>query len=231
MRILTLIAALVLGTAANAASLKDTFSDREIINTPVSATWSAIWGAALIGYSMSNTEIGFDATIRERDDLDNVANLKGFGGEGFDGTVQLGGDLQIRGLVVGGWVEYSFGGTETELSILGSSLKVEQNDTYGAFARVGLPLGETLFYGAAGYVWTEADVSLTGGYSETFDFSGPAAEFGIERRFGSNFRAKLAARYQWLDEETVAKFEDVARITAEPGIWTVKAGVVISTGM
>jgi hypothetical protein len=220
MRIIFIIAGLLLGTigTASAASLKDT---REITITPVSASWSAIWGAALLGYSMSNTEVGFEATI---------AKLDGFGGEGIDGTVQIGGDIEIRGLLVGGWAEYSFGGTESELRVLGGKLTVEQNDAYGVFARVGLPLGDTLLYGAAGYVWTEADVSLTGGYNETFDFSGPAAEVGIERRFGPNFRAKLAARYEWFDEETVARYEDVARITAEPGVLTVKAGVVISTG-
>lgn len=210
MRILTIIAALVLGTAANAASLKDTFSDREVINTPVSASWAGIWGAALLGYSMSNTSLEFT----------DVAKLDGLGGEGFDGTVQIGGDVQLRDLVVGGWAEYSFGGTETDLRILGGSLKVEQNDSYGAFARVGLPLGETLFYGAAGYVWTEVDVSHV-------DFSGPAAEAGIERRFGPNVRAKLAARYQWFDEEVIARFDD-ARLTAEPGVWTVKVGIVIN---
>lgn len=194
-------------------------------------SWTGIWAAALVGYNMSNTELSLD---KDRDhtagrNWQQVGQVNGFGGEGFDATVQIGGDYQIGRIVVGGWGEYAFGGVSSEIAETGAGkLSVEQKDSYALFGRVGVASGDNLFYGAGGYVWTEADVSLTGVKTKTFDFSGPAAEIGIERMFSPGIRGKLSARYTWLDEETVAE-DRCDRLRAEPGMFSVKAGVVIST--
>ena len=222
-------------------STKDSPYQRGVITSTAqpSSTWSAIWISALAGYSMSNTDLRLDVLTKNEDETASfreAARVDGFGGEGWDGTVQLGGDAQIGRLVVGGWGEYSFGGTESTVSIARAvRLDVEQQDSYGLFGRVGLAHGDTLFYGAGGWVWTEFDATLRAGSErarETFEFDGPAAEIGMEHRFGPNVRGKLSARYTWLEEETVlgGGDEDFARLTAEPGVWSVKAGVVISTG-
>lgn len=152
--------------------------------------------------------------------------------------MQLGGDYQIGRVVLGGWAEYQFGGVESSARVLDfARLDVEQNDSYGVFARAGLTSGDTLFYGAFGWVFTEADATLRLGGStvrKTFEFDGPAAEGGIEHKFTPTIRGKLSARYTWLDEEKLAAWgEDEClrgELHGEPGVWSVKAGVVISTG-
>lgn len=237
-------------TYAKQTSVKDTYQAGTAVAVETSANWSGVWIAALAGYSMSNSAItthsydNIDGGLKDspgawwNDTYDATGKLDGFGGEGFDLTAQLGGDIQIGRIVVGGWGEYSFGGVESSASVAGlGRLDVEQNDSYGAFARAGLVSGDTLFYGAVGYVWTEADAKLRVGddtYRETFDFSGPAVEGGIEHRFSPGIRGKLSARYTWMDEETlVSEYNtttgDGFDLRAEPGVWSVKAGLVIST--
>lgn len=241
--LLTAIGALALIVATSYANAADSYNAQRAVtaNTTVAvetpANWSGVWIAALADYSMSSSKI----TARSYDDLnggqyDATGKLDGFGGEGFGATAQLGADIQIGRALIGGWAEYTFGGVESSVSVGGlGRLDVEQNDSYGAFVRAGLISSDTLFYGAIGYVETEADVKLSGGgetYRETFDFSGPAAEGGIEHRFSPGIRGKLAARYTWLDEETLASFDSEgfdAKLTGETGVWSVKAGLVIST--
>lgn len=196
------------------------------------ANWSGIWVAALAGYSMSNTDLSVDAFDHQNDGWQkDVAGASGIGGEGFDATVQLGADYQIGRVVFGGWAEYQFGGTESSAFADGlGRAEIEQNDAYGAFARVGLALDKTLVYVAGGYVWTEADVSFTDGdeiAKRTFDFSGPALEFGLEHMFSPNVRGKLAGRYTWLSDERLIE-DHCERLNGEPGVLSVKAGLVIS---
>lgn len=217
-------------------SLKDTPA---LIVVTAPTNWTGIWAAALAGYSMSNTKYELDAREAAKGDdpagpWQNLASLDGIGGEGFDGTIQLGADVQLGRALIGFFGEYAFGGTTTEASVLGgvARLEIDQSDSYGLFARAGVIDGETLFYGAAGYVWTDVDVSLTGLKTRTFDFSGPAIEGGIEHRFKPGIRGRLSARYTFLEDERVAQWNEYCadyRLTAEPGIWSVKAGVVIST--
>lgn len=199
-------------------------------------SWTSIWIAALAGYSMSNTQYDLDARQSDKGEgpgsWENVASLDGIGGEGFDGTFQLGADYQLGQALLGIFGEYSFGGTSTDASIGAAKLEIDQMDSYGLFARAGFISGETLFYGAGGYVWTEADVSVTGLKTRTFDFSGPALEGGVEHRFSPNIRGRLSARYTWLESEAFTNLGDCVdtRLTSEPGIWSVKAGIVLSTG-
>lgn len=207
---------------------------------PVESSWTALWGAALAGYSMSNTELNFDIfgeTEGGRETF-NVANVNGFGGEGFTGDLQIGGDVQLGRFVVGAFAEYSFGGIESSASVFDNAarLDVEQNDSWSILARLGITSGNSLFYVASGYTETSVEATLRAGdesESREFDFSGIPLELGVEHKFSQNVRGRLAARYTWLDEETVARFGDEefgGSLTAEPGVWQVKAGVVISTG-
>jgi hypothetical protein len=223
-------------------SMKDLDSrDRAFLSTTTQAsqTWTSIWVAALAGYSMSNTDLSLDVFGKGEGGTErhNLGKLNGLGGEGFDATLQAGGDVQVGRIVIGGWGEYTFGGTESSASVFDGAarLDVEQSDSYGAFGRVGVASGDTLLYAAGGYVWTKADTKLRIGdetFKESFDFSGPAAELGIEHRFSPNIRGKLAGRYVFYDKETVASFGDEefgGRLTAKPGDLSIKAGIVIST--
>jgi len=202
-------------------------------------SWTSIWGAVLAGYAMSNTNLGLDVFGQtEGGDAErfNLGRVDGFGGEGWDFTGQIGGDIEVRGVVAGAFVEYSFGGITSEVSIFNGlgRLDVEQQDSYCFLGRLGVARGETLFYGASGYCHTEVEAKLTfDGASETskLEFDGVPLEFGIEHRFTPNMRARLAGRYTWFGEETVAgSVDDGARLTAEPGLFAIKAGLVITTG-
>lgn len=200
-------------------------------------SWTAVWGAVLAGYSMSNTRISADVFEQTEGGTESF-NLGRFesGGEGWDFTGQIGGDIEVRGLVAGAFAEYSFGGIDSEASVFGGfgRLDVEQQDSYCFLGRLGVARGETLFYGASGYCHTEVEAKLTfDGASETskLEFDGVPLEFGIEHRFSPNMRARLAGRYTWFGEETVAgSVDDGARVTAEPGLFAIKAGLVITTG-
>jgi opacity protein-like surface antigen len=220
-----LFASLAPAVAADAyPSIKDRRADASAVQTPAAQSWSGVWVAALAGYSMSNTDLSVDAFGTK-----DVAEFSGIGGEGFDLTAQLGGDVQMGNLVVGGWGEYQFGGTQSGLDITGlGKVTLDQCDSYGAFGRVGVAMGDTLVYGAGGYVWTCADLKFNGTKLGSLDFSGPAAEIGVEHRFSPNLRGKLSGRYTFIDDERV--FEGGGfNVNAEPGVFAAKAGVVFST--
>lgn len=240
--ICAIFALIASGTVANATDFRTSVKDTLVYSSPAveDSTWTSIWGAALIGYSMSNTELNFD--IYDRDESFNIFHVDGFGGEGFTGDLQLGGDVQLGRFVVGAFGEYSFGGTESQVSVFegAGQLDVEQNDSYSILARAGITSGNnnTLFYIASGYTWTEADVTLRLGDEaarQTFEFGGIPLEIGIEHKFSPNVRGRLAGRYTWYGEETVFDTGNDneenfgARLTAEPGALSIKAGVVIST--
>jgi hypothetical protein len=225
-----------------AKSMKDLDNrDRAFLSTTdtASQSWTGIWAAALAGYSMSNTDLSLDIFGKSEEGTEhaNLGKLDGLGGEGFDVTLQAGLDRQVGRIVFGGWGEYSFGGTESNVSVFegAARLKVQQGDSYGACARAGLAFGDTLPYAAGCYTWSSFDTRLSIGdeaAKKSFDFSGPALEAGVEHRFSSNIRGKFSARYTWFDEETIARFGDEefgGRLTAEPGQLSIKAGIVIST--
>ena len=224
--------------SAQAASLKDPMGRSPVtISVPSSSTWSGLWAAALAGYSMNNTVL--DAEVFDREDSREIANVDGFGGEGWSGDVQLGGDVQIGRFVIGAFGEYSFGGTESQVRVFEGfgRLDVEQKDSYSILARAGVATSDnnTLLYVASGYTWTEAEATLRFGndsVKRNYDFGGVPLELGVEHKFGPNVRGRLAGRYTWFGEETIERFGDEergARLTAEPGVFAVKAGVVIST--
>lgn len=237
--IMLVLAGLMPATAADVFnSTKDT--PAHVLPSEVQS-WTALWVAALAGYSMSNTDLGLDVLTdggeEEAAEWRNLGRVKGFGGEGWDASVQLGGDIDIRGIVVGAFVEYTFGGTESEISIFEGlgKLNVEQQDSFCVMGRLGVARGETLFYGASGWCQTEFEATLRIGdesAKQTFEFDGVPLEVGVEHRFAPNVRGRLAGRYTWYGEENIlgGSEEDGARLTAEPGLFSVKAGIVITTG-
>lgn len=213
------------GRAADIGSMKDMDSrDRPFLVAPakaapgVATSWTSVWAAALASYNMSNS---------------------GLGGEGWSGDVQLGADVQLGRFVVGAFGEYSFGGTESEVRVFDglARLNVEQQDSYSILARAGVVTsdGNTLLYVASGYTWTTVEATLRAGedsVSRDYDFGGIPLELGVEHKFGPNVRGRLSGRYTWFGQETVFKDEDEgygSRLTAEPGVLSIKAGVVIST--
>lgn len=203
-------------------------------------SWTALWAAALAGYNMGNTKLGLDVLTFNDDETRewrNLGRVDGFGGEGWDGTLQIGGDIEVRGIVAGAFAEYSFGGTESEVSIFEGlgQLNVEQQDSYCLMGRLGVARGDTLFYGASGWCHTEFEATLHIGDEsgkQSFEFDGVPLEVGVEHRFTPNVRGRLAGRYTWYGEETIlgGGEEDGARLTAEPGLFAIKAGIVITTG-
>jgi hypothetical protein len=245
--ILVVVALVTWAASANAADMRRSTKDVDAADRPFlnvtsaePSSWTALWGAALAGYSMSNTELSFDifGEGEEGPESFNVAKVDGFGGEGFQGDLQLGGDVQIGRFVVGAFGEYSFGGIESSASIFDGAgrLKVEQDDKWSILARAGITSGDTLFYVASGYTETTFTAKVSAGddsSSRELDFSGIPLEFGVEHKFSPNVRGRLAGRYTWLDEETVFRFGDEefgGKLNAEPGIFEIKAGVVITTG-
>lgn len=234
--------AAALCATAKAADLRPSTKDTPAHLLPAldlpAQSWTGLWAAALAGYDMSDTEVNLDFLNKGK--AQNLFGLDGFGGEGLDVTFQLGGDIQLERVVAGGWVEYSGGSTESSAHLTSAiKLNVDQQESYGVCGRLGTPLGasaDTLLYGAGCWVWTTYDADLQIGntkLSDSFDRSGPAAELGVEHRFTPAVHGKLSARYTWLDEETTHEFAGVnlgnAQIRDETGVFSVKAGLVIST--
>lgn len=221
--------------SANAADVYSRTSAKDTLvqSAPVSAEkiWTSLWAAALAGYTMSNTDLGLDSLYDDK--FTRQATVQGFGGEGFDGTLQLGGDVQVGALTLGGWAEYSFGGSQAGVGLADiGKLEVDQSDSSCAFGRLGLPRGNTLWYTAGGYCWTTFEARLIEQASiekRKLDLDGPAAELGVEHRFSDNLRAKLSGRYEFYNEETVLQDEH-GRIKAQPGELRLRAGIVLSTG-
>lgn len=244
----TFVASAMFATFAPAASLKDIDNrDRPLLMAPAKAapeaasSWTGVWAAALASYNMANSEMNFDIFGEVEGDREtaNLAHLDGFGGEGWSGDLQVGADAQIGRFVFGGFAEWGFGGIESEASVFegAARLDVEQSDSWAALARLGITSSDnrTLFYGAIGYGCTNFEARLRVGEdsaSRDYEFCGVPFEAGVEHKFTNNVRGKLAARYTAYDEETVFSFGDDefgGRLTAEPGVFAVKAGVVIST--
>lgn len=229
-------------TYAKQTSVKDTYADVPAI-TKVATTWDGLYLAALAGYSMSNTELGFDlfGSDGEQSFQETIATVDGFGGEGFNFALQLGGDIQVtgrdtgNGIVIGGFGEVTFGGAESSARLGGLRLDAEHGDSYAAFGTLGYAHNNTLFYGAAGFVWTDVEVTVRAGdetLRRTFDQTGPAVEAGVRHRFAPGIQGKLSARYTWMDEVTYAQFGDEefgGSLKGETGEFEVKAGLVIST--
>lgn len=244
MRIIASIIALLLGLAPAAAadiSTKDSPYQRGVMISPVtsSSSWTGLWAAALAGYRMSNTVLDLDFVEQGEGGSDtfNLAHVDGFGGEGFHGDLQIGADAQFGRFLVGAFAEYSFGGITSEVSVFegAGKLDVEQDDSWSIMARAGIISGETLFYVASGYTETTVNARVRLGddsSSRDIDFSGIPLEIGVEHRFSQNVRGRLAGRYTWYGEETVFKDGDDdegVKLNAEPGVFEIKAGVVITT--
>lgn len=224
--------------SANAADVFQRVSAKDTLVQSAPAaekSWTSLWAAALAGYTMSNTDLGLDYLHgdKESSSFERAATVQGFGGEGFDGTLQIGGDVQVGALTLGGWAEHSFGGSQAGIGLANvGKLEVDQSDSSCAFGRLGLPRGNTLWYAAGGYCWTTFEATVTtlaGSARKDLDFDGPAAELGVEHRFSDNLRAKLSGRYEFYNEETVLQGEG-GRLTAQPGELRLRAGIVISTG-
>lgn len=247
MRIFLAILVAVLGLAAVNSHAADVYGSSK--DTPAhvlpalpaqtESSWTSIWAAALGSYNMSNTELSLDIFARSEEETQraNLAKVDGFGGEGGGAELQIGGDVQVGRLVLGAFVEYGVGGIESSASILNNAarLDVEQQDSFCVLGRVGIPSGNTLFYGASGWCQYNFEATLRAG-DETFkrdlEFNGIPLELGVEHKFTPNIRGRLAGRYTFLDEETVARFGDEdcgGSLNAEPGVFSVKAGIVIST--
>lgn len=241
-----LVCVLAIGSAADvvcAADIRPSTKDTPAHLLPTAAepesTWTALWGAALGSYNMSNTNLSLDifGSDGEETQRANLAKVDGFGGEGGALDLQIGGDVQVGRLVIGAFGEYSVGGIESSASVFGNAarLDVEQQDSFCILGRVGIPSGNTLFYGASGWCQFNFEATLRAG-DETrkadLEFTGIPLEVGVEHKFTQNIRGRIAGRYTLLDEETVARFGDDrfgGSLKAEPGIGSIKAGIVITT--
>jgi opacity protein-like surface antigen len=245
--ILAIVAVLCAGiSGANAADTyaRGSTKDEPFIaspSVPVASSWTSLWAAALVGYGMSNSELNLDLFASDgeggQEDL-NLARVDGFGGQGFNGALQLGGDVQMGRIVLGGFAEYHFGGIESEASIFdnAASLEVEEKDGYAFFGRAGVTVYDrTLIYAAIGWVHKEFEATTRFGdesSSADLEFDGIGYELGVEHKFTDNIRGRLSGRYTDLDEETVFKFGDDefgGALKADPDTFEIKAGVVIST--
>lgn len=75
--------------------------------------------------------------------------------------------------------------------------------TYGIKGKLGFASGDTMFYAAGGWGWTNADIALditsNGGYHKTANlshtFDGWEAGGGIEQRLGTNMSVRLDYTY------------------------------------
>jgi opacity protein-like surface antigen len=245
MKFLTAILALLAGVASAQAadvypSTKDTPAHlMPALPAQTESSWTGIWAAALAAYNMSNTELSLDLFARSEGETQhaNLAKVDGFGGEGGSADFQIGGDVQVGRLVIGAFGEYSVGGIESSASVFNNAarLDVEQQSSACLLGRIGIPSGNTLFYGASGYCWYEFEATLRLGDEtrrQDLELNGIPLELGAEHKFTPNIRGRLAGRYTFLDEETVARFSDErfgGKLDADPGVFKIQAGVVIST--
>ena len=143
-----------------------------------------------VGYSNINVEVSV-AGVGSADD-----NLDGFGGGGFIGFGGTNG--QIYGAIE---AELGYDGADWSATSGGLTADVEARLAFGLGARIGGVISDRyLIYGRAGWVRTNAELSITGIGSDDEDFDGFRFGGGVEAMLADNIGARAEYTYTIYDD-------------------------------
>ncbi len=198
----TLAAALGMGGTAYAADLNGG-SLKDAPYVPETG-WTGFYLGVGGGGAMTNDDLKLSDT-NKRPSRNSGAEVKGLGGEGGFGTVQVGYDRQFGSFVGGVFFDYDFDSVNGDITanVGKTSYKASWslNDSWSAGGRLGYLVNpSTLAYALAAY--TEADYSLPKGLSNpTRD--GYTVGGGLETKLGGNWFVKAEYRFTQLNTVTL----------------------------
>lgn len=244
MKILVSVAALLAAVPASAGDLAkrgaETKAASELpvpdIRSTDNHSWTGIWFGALAGYGISNSELSLDSFENGGSKRTHEGSVDGFGGEGFDGHLQIGFDKQIGDrAVVGLFGEAKFSNSESEVKVgNATALTVDEGNTYLAMARAGYLLNaHNMLYVAGGYFWNvDTEIQISGADTIKQDFQGLVGEVGFESRIADNVYARLAGRYYAAETETLKWGNDTCwdELDIDAGKLEVMVGVTMKMG-
>ena len=218
-KLITLLAAVALGTisqAASAADLPPAPVHREPAMVPVVANWTGVYLGAGGGYGVYNVDT-------------STAGVGGFGpfsfdngragGRGWFGTAQIGADFQFADkFVVGIFGDYDFSSIDGTIADLASTAHVpfKQTSAWSAGGRIGyLIVPQLLTYYSGGYTSAQFDLgqqtrqfppvgTFSGVTLPNQDFSGYFLGSGLEYMIFPGWFVKTEYRYASYSSKTVA---------------------------
>ena len=176
-------------------------------------SWTGFYLGVGGGGAMTNDDLKLSDTYKNKSRKNSSAEVKGLGGEGGFGSVQVGYDRQFGGFVAGVFFDYDFDSVNGDISITdnGKTHKASWslNDSWSAGGRLGYLVNpSTLAYALAAY--TEADYSLPKGLSNpTRD--GYTVGGGLETKLGGNWFVK--AEYRFTQLNTVTLYDNASKST------------------
>jgi outer membrane immunogenic protein len=198
----TLAAVLGMGGAAYAADVYA--GGGGLKDAPVVLSdWSGVYFG--IGVGGGATVEDLKGEISKHGKTEATGELKGFGGEGPLGTVEVGYDRQYGRFVGGIFFDYDFTDIQSSASYStkyqSGSVTLKYNDSWTVGGRVGYLIADNvLAYGLAGY--TQANFSVPAGLlNPTRD--GYTVGGGLETRLAGNWFLKVEYRYTDLSEKTL----------------------------
>jgi outer membrane immunogenic protein len=216
-KLVTLLAAVALGTVAQAASAADLPPapvHREPAMVPVVANWTGVYAGLGGGYGVYNADTNSAATVGGALIATNNGRT---GGRGWFGTAQIGADVQFADRwVVGIFGDYDFSsidGTAAELSGVGL-VPLKQTSAWSAGARIGLLVApQFLTYYSGGYTSARFEMGRetnqsppVGAFSGVTwpdqDFSGYFLGSGLEYMIFPGWFVKTEYRYASYSSKT-----------------------------
>lgn len=193
------------------------------------ANWSGLYIAGSIGYGGATSEVDHDITIgavtsSQNDDISSQSAI---------GSVAIGYDRQMSGVVLGVFADYTFGELDGSGTLTGPDYiepyKINFDNTFAVGARLGFSRSCcTLWYVTAGYTGTEMD--FDGSFEQ--DLTGYFVGGGVEQKLRDGFSLKLEYRYADYSSETLFNETTTVcgtvctqRIEADADIHTIRIGL------
>lgn len=204
----SLLAASALAASGAYAADIPAFEEAPVIEAPVPdlSTWTGVY----LGLAVGGGAVNYDTTFFD------IANIDGFGGEGWLVEGRLGGDIQFNRFVLGALVDVRHSDFETSASVdlspfggpnLGEVASLETGLGFDVMGRLGfLANDDALVYVLGGYSWQEFegsfDLTAIGGPSDSDedDADGWTVGAGVEARVTNHFSVFAEYRYTELDE-------------------------------
>lgn len=208
-RIVTFLAAVALASlpamAGDIYQRGDSIKDAPAVIEDAPFSWTGVSVGGDIGYGLINREIAL--TVEGKDEAPDyeIGRLRGLGGEGLIGGVNVGADYQVGRIVARTRFDYSFSDIETAASLFSGEGRIEaayqKQDEWMAWGGLGVTLApRTLLYVLAGYGETtykvesdNAALSDVDGYEQ--DYQGYGGAVGLEHAISRNVSLKLEGQY------------------------------------
>ncbi len=197
--------------------------------------WTGFYGAALIGYGVAGTDVGYGYADEQVDPpLSTTFSERA---DGVTGAIAVGYDrLLDNRLLLGVFGEYAFGDLDTSRSLpLDDRISLSFDDTWSVGGRVGFVRCCTLFYATAGYTSTEATMT-TFLHDESDRLDGYFVGAGLEHYLDRGFFLRAEYRYSdFEDASTYVTFacdcdEGFERIDRDHDLHTFQVGLVYKFG-